>query len=221
AAKRFAIAEQTLSHYLDAHLQTLVGHQGELAIAGLSALTQGHQQLMLRHWLSTHTHVLPSEAWTNNLQAQMLAARDKTVCCALTNGEVRRFQNALYWVANTQTSPLHSLAPDVGNMDLGDGTLQVVERSTLSDEADKALGLKQLDGLVITRRKGGEVIRLAHTGQQRKVKKILQEAGIPPWLRDTWPLVFCGDTLVAIPNIAIAQGWEVKNGGYGLIWRSR
>ena len=35
-------------------------------------------------------------------------------------------------------------------------------------------------------------------------------------MRDMYPLVFAGDTLVAIPHIAIAEDWQAKQDEKGL-----
>ena len=35
----------------------------------------------------------------------------------------------------------------------------------------------------------------------KTLKKVLQELGVPPWVRDRLPLIYLGDTLVAIPGI--------------------
>jgi hypothetical protein len=35
------------------------------------------------------------------------------------------------------------------------------------------------------------------------VKKLLHDAGIPPWQRGSLPFVYCGDALAAVPGIGI------------------
>ncbi|MNP25948.1 tRNA(Ile)-lysidine synthase [compost metagenome] len=42
----------------------------------------------------------------------------------------------------------------------------------------------------------------------RKLKKIWQECNVPPWLRDTTPLLFYGETLIAAAGVFVTQdGW--------------
>jgi tRNA(Ile)-lysidine synthase len=50
---------------------------------------------------------------------------------------------------------------------------------------------------------------------------MFQEAGTPWWLRDGWPLVWRGDTLVAVPGIAVAAAYAASGEmpGYELRWR--
>jgi tRNA(Ile)-lysidine synthase len=47
-------------------------------------------------------------------------------------------------------------------------------------------------------RRGGERVKLAHHGTRRKVKDLLREAGVPPWLRASIPLLFEHDQVLAV-----------------------
>ncbi len=68
---------------------------------------------------------------------------------------------------------------------------------------------------------GGERIRLAANRPARAVKKLLQEANMPPWERDALPLVWSGDELVAVPGIGIALAYQAApdEAGWCLSWR--
>ena len=50
-------------------------------------------------------------------------------------------------------------------------------------------------------------MRPAPTGLRRPLKKLLQEWGVPPWQRGCLPLVYFGDTLVAVPGYAVARDY--------------
>lgn len=39
------------------------------------------------------------------------------------------------------------------------------------------------------------------TFRDRSLKKLLAATGHPPWVRDRWPLLVCGDTVVAVPGL--------------------
>ncbi|MBS0888792.1 tRNA lysidine(34) synthetase TilS, partial [Klebsiella variicola] len=55
----------------------------------------------------------------------------------------------------------------------------------------------------------------------RKLKKIWQELGVPPWRRDTTPLLFYGETpIAAADDLFVTTEGEVKDGeGVRLSWR--
>lgn len=82
-------------------------------------------------------------------------------------------------------------------------------------------GLRIPDGAQISLRyrQGGEVCRLAGR-RSRPLKKILQDADVPPWLRERIPLVHIGEELVCIPGIGICDGWRAGAGesGWKVVW---
>ena len=76
-------------------------------------------------------------------------------------------------------------------------------------------------GLSLRLRQGGEKLRLQAKGSTRSLKNLLQEACLPPWERERLPLVYCADTLVAVPGLGVASGWEAGAGeaGWLISWR--
>jgi tRNA(Ile)-lysidine synthase len=83
--------------------------------------------------------------------------------------------------------------------------------------------------VVVRPRAGGERIRLAGDRPRQTLKRLLQDAGVPPWQRDALPLVFCGDALAAVPGIGVdatfqaladAPGYEIRwHVGTAAEWR--
>jgi tRNA(Ile)-lysidine synthase len=47
------------------------------------------------------------------------------------------------------------------------------------------------------RQRGGKV-KLPGRRGTHKLKKLMQEWGVPPWMRDRVPLVYCGDKIIAV-----------------------
>jgi tRNA(Ile)-lysidine synthase len=72
-------------------------------------------------------------------------------------------------------------------------------------------------------RGGGERIRLALNRPTRAVKKLLQEARLPAWERQSLPLVWSDDDLVAVPGIGIALAFQsaADEAGWRIEWRPR
>lgn len=70
-------------------------------------------------------------------------------------------------------------------------------------------------------RAGGERIRPAGHAHRRPLKKLLNEAGIPPWLRPRMPLVEIGDSLAAVADRWIAAEWWSPPGNKALriVWQ--
>jgi tRNA(Ile)-lysidine synthase len=77
--------------------------------------------------------------------------------------------------------------------------------------------------LVVRSRRGGERIVLARGQPRRPLKHLLQEAKVPPWQRAGLPLVFDGETLVAVPGVGIAPEFQAHahDDAVRLDWRPR
>ena len=73
--------------------------------------------------------------------------------------------------------------------------LQIVTAST-------GISLEQWRQAVVTVRfrSGGEKIRLPGRAGQHVLKNLFQEAGIPPWERESLPLVYLDDELAAVAD---------------------
>ena len=68
---------------------------------------------------------------------------------------------------------------------------------------------------------GGERIRLAADRPRRALKGLLQDAGMPPWQRESLPLVFCGDALAAVPGIGVDVAFQAAAGHAGRVRGTR
>ena len=73
-------------------------------------------------------------------------------------------------------------------------------------------------------RHGGEVLRLAGRGR-RDLKRLLNEAGVPGFLRGRLPLLYRGEELLAVanaPQLSVAEPdtwqflWQVPTNDQGL-----
>jgi tRNA(Ile)-lysidine synthetase-like protein len=92
--------------------------------------------------------------------------------------------------------------------DLGGGVRAVREYDVVRLEGTVRWGPWTLEsdrsGLEVRTRRPGD--RLA--GRAKKVQDLLVDAKVPRAERDDWPLVVCGDEVVAVPGVAEAPGWE-------------
>jgi len=124
---------------------------------------------------------------------------------------IRRYRSALYLTPAEVLVPHELDQLTVGDFSLGDGMLQITS-------AD--VGLSTLENVRLVRRKGGERCRPLGRSGSCTVKKLLQEAGIPPWLKVHWPLLMVGEEVVAIPGICLCEGRQTKSGGFNATWCS-
>lgn len=69
----------------------------------------------------------------------------------------------------------------------------------------------------LRRRGGGERMRLHPSGPSRSLKNLLQEAGVPGWLRDELPLLWVGDQLAWIAGVGVAAPFACPPGEKGCL----
>ena len=80
------------------------------------------------------------------------------------------------------------------------------------------ISLAKFSGAAITVRvrQGGERLCVHAQRPRRSLKNLLQEARVPPWLRDRLPLLFCGEALVYVPGIGIDMAFRARRGERGI-----
>ena len=214
-------SSELLNDLADIDLQSL-GMPQKLSISGLAELTAPRQRNVLRR--AVRLCGLPSPPATRVYQVlnELLPARvDAQPLVEWDGACVRRYRDHLYVM-----SPLQRVDGDrdAGLLWSGSSTLSLGQgRGSLTLSAGVEEGIDPLlaeEGLTIRYRDGGETIRLGMQGHTKKLKKLLQEEGIVPWMRGALPLIFSGSKLVAVADLWIDADC-VANPGLQVKWTDR
>lgn len=168
-----------------------------LRIDQIRALGGQRRNNLLRYLLTRLGLPLPRDRQLDVELDRLLAAGPDTSPQLHWQGiYLRRFAGKLYLtggVPQVLQETEATLNPGL-SLSLPDGSLLV--------ESGQDAGLGQRAQAYLLRgRLGGEKIRPRLTGPNRRLASVLQETGVPPWLRDSLPLVFDGDNLVAVPAL--------------------
>jgi tRNA(Ile)-lysidine synthase len=179
-----------------------------LSIARLRGLELPLRKLVLRHWLRERALPPPDSRHLDHILSEVMSARayaDPLV--AWPGCEVRRYRDDLFAMAPLPPVPapgsIHwekgvlSLPSALGRLDLlaADGhRLDPVD--LFAHGLDVRFGVK------------GLFCRTARAGHRRPLKKLYQEAGVPPWMRSYVPLVFDQEDLIAVGDF-----WVCCSGG--------
>ena len=75
-------------------------------------------------------------------------------------------------------------------------------------------------GLELRYRVGGEEFKPVGQAYTRKLKKLLQEEGVVPWMREQLPLLYSGGQLVAVADLWIAADAAAEP-GTAVKWKNR
>ncbi|TSA17008.1 MAG: tRNA lysidine(34) synthetase TilS [Betaproteobacteria bacterium] len=221
AARHLAEASRTLDLLAEDDAKRAL-QDGTLEVAELRRLGSARSKNLLRWLLQRQGAAAPEADRLQEALRQLLeAGDDASVRVALGASELRRYAGRAYLLPSLPQPPadlrcewdgkrLWSL-PQLG------GALHFERRT--------GAGLGRLRvgefGLNLRLRQGGEKLRLRAKGSTRSLKNLLQEMRLPPWERERLPLIYCADTLVAVPGLGVASGWEAGAGesGWQISWR--
>ena len=174
-----------------------------LCISQLRSYEITRQQLVIREWFQALNLKMPTQAFVDRLQSEVLSAREDSDPVLSGQGYcVRRYRDKLYC--------LKQVAPEIVRASIwsvGQTTIRVSDLQTLSCvPASAGISSKQWQNAAITirARSGGEKIRLPGRKGHHALKKLFQEAGIPPWERETIPLVYLDDKLAAVGDLWVS-----------------
>ena len=132
--------------------------------------------------------------------------------------EIRRYRKCIYLLPElgSWSTPSEQAFDVAGNtLDLGSlGQLRLLPHAAPGIRADIVR-----DGLTVRFRMGGEEIRPVGHPCTHKLKKLLQQKGVVPWMRDRIPLLWSGSRLVAVGDLWIAAEVADRQ-GQGVEWRN-
>jgi tRNA(Ile)-lysidine synthase len=182
---------------------------GGILVEPLLEMPEERTRNLLRYWLGTVVGQAPDSRRLAAIVRDVLPARsDAEPEVHWPAGAVRRYRDTLFALdARTREilqRPREALSWRIGEpLDLGPGLGVVRVRRT----GGRGLAARWLDhGVLEVRfRAGGESIRPLGQAHRRPLKKLFQEAGVPPWWRDRVPLIYAGERLLAVGDLWIEE----------------
>lgn len=191
--------------------------QSFLEIEAASTLGAARMRSLLRTWLRRHGVEATESRELLTLQREVIeAASDRQPRLVLGSAVVRRHDGGLYLIARRAGRPQaperFEIEPGYERRTAGAGRLAL-----LPDRS--GAGVRAGSRYEIAFRQAGLECRLA--GRPAKpLKQVLQEARVPPWLRDAVPLLFVDGELAAVGGIGVCEGFvaEVGVAAVSLVW---
>ena len=183
--------------------------------ARLGALRPAQARNLLRWFLREHGLRPPTEARLSEMIKQLVGAGDDArIRIAQDGAEIGRHRGRIAVHARA-AAPYERIWEGESEVCLPGGTL-FFERSR-----GAGLAAAKLDRVTLRSRGGGERIRLAANRPTHAVKKLLQDARMPPWERASLPLIWSGDELAAVPGIGVALAFQTApdEAGWTVDWR--
>lgn len=191
-----------------------------LSISRLAQLSPERQRNLLRHLILDLGLPAPGAAHLESIVDSLVPARaDAMPVVSWPGASARRYRDQLYLLAaSEQDEEWPESIAVVGHcieLPHGMGTLE------FEDGAPAGLSAAVVQqGLELRFRVGGEKFKPVGQRHTRKLKKLLQEAGVVPWMREYLPLVYSGQRLVAVADLWIAAD-AADTPGTAINWRNR
>lgn len=191
-----------------------------LRVKHIKKLPPGRQRNLLRFWLARRAVQLPdSRRLQTILDCVLTAGRDTVPEVRWCGGAVRSYRRRLY-ALDSRALDLVDNEPAIhrweqeSSLPLGPGLGEI----SLVRKPGRGLDVARFEGrpLTIRWRQGGERIRPVGRCDRKTLKKLFQEAGVVPWMRDRVPLVFDGETLVAVADLWVSSDASPEDDRPGL-----
>ena len=161
-----------------------------LELAPIAGLSAARQRNALRYWLAAFSRLPDTDHWAG-WNALRDARDDAQPVWKLAEGELHRAGGRIWWLwgdwLRQPVVPLLWERPDLPLQLPGNGWLRL-----LGDIPDGPLR--------VSYRKGGEVMEVAQRGH-RDLKRLLNERGVPGFVRGRLPLLVCNEQLFAVANL--------------------
>jgi tRNA(Ile)-lysidine synthase len=216
SAKHCANAQNLLATFADDLLKTVIKQGGgTLDISRLQSYSILQQQLIIRQWFQHLGLKMPSQDFVQRILVQVVAAREDAAPVLSTQGYcIRRYRNELYCLKPSQKKLMDDLIWPSGKCSLkvADGVIYEIVKSASGIPSELWQGSK----VTVRFRSGGEAICVPGRSGHHALKKLYQEAGIPPWERAGVPLIYLDGKLAAVGEHWISAEFysETKESSY-------
>ncbi|XOV82054.1 MAG: tRNA lysidine(34) synthetase TilS [bacterium] len=124
----------------------------------------------------------------------------------LGDADIYSYNDIFYFESARPKPPAPALLRDGATITLPYGTLSLHQA-----QAGETMAFPAELPLKLAFRQGGETLRSSSQGAgdspglTRSLKQLLNEARVPPWRRDSYPLIYSGNDLVCVPGVAVAS----------------
>jgi tRNA(Ile)-lysidine synthase len=176
-----------------------------LALKVFDSLSQIRQQNMLRYWLMQQGYAVPEHHHWQQIYQQLATSKmDAQIDIRWGNVSLRVYRDRLYCLPQVV---------ETGNLSWNPAPFFSTESRLKTN----------LPNLHIRYRQGGERCKPEGRAHSQTLKKLLQDYGLEPWLRDKVPLLYSDETLVAVGDLWICAGYRAGSDEEGLVlcWQIR
>ncbi len=216
SARLCAEATELLAHVAEDDTKQVQRDDGTFSVTGLRALGEVRARNLLHQYCRDRGLSTPSAVQLQCIWDEVIgASEDSNPVVHWEGGEARRYRDMLF-----MGFPLTAHDATLSLPWSGQGTLLIPQLGELYGKPVVGMGIafqvlaeKQID---IRFRQGGEKLRPVGRAGHHALKKLFQEAGIPPWLRERIPLLYTDGQLLAVAGQWVAHEAAAQPGEAGI-----
>lgn len=189
-----------------------------LSINRLMVLSIARRRNAIRCWIENLGLPPPTSQHLDEAERRLLQAReDAEPIVSWPGTELRRYRDLLFAGPPLPPPPQDYLMPwpvaDAIELPPGCGRLQA--------EPVESGGLRRQSGYEVGLVSEGQSIRLPGRGHSSQLKKLFQDAGVPPWVRRRMPVILHTGRLAAVGELWIDAQFLAADdeSGWRLTWR--
>ncbi len=220
AAKHQAEAKSLINEISHGDLDAVCESEyTKIDISRFDILSSIRKKYVLRAWIKINKLVTPDAQIIEKIITEVIHANvDRNPCIKWKGSEVRRFRGYLYIM---QSLPAHDVKMSKpwnfeGSLKLASGYLKAI--------SSKGSGIKMdilsNNTVEIRYRQGGEQIRPSGRIETHDLKKLFQEQGVLPWLRNRIPLVYYENELIAVADLWVESKYAASGteAAWQIVW---
>ena len=189
----------------------LLGSSNQLSLSCIGHLSEARFLNLLHRWLSNYSNQPISFKIIQEIKKTFLSENKQTDPIITLGGvdnegsfQLRKYGEVLFILPHISPVILNERPSLQWNMenpiDLPTGKLTAIKSFGKGLETDAIKG-----NINIQWRIGGERCKPAGRNKSQRLKKLLQEYEIPPWLRDRLPLIYIDEKLAAVADVWVCD----------------
>ena len=188
---------------------------GRIALAGFNALPPARARNLLRYeWLAAGFRA-PDARWIEEARRQLATtiAQSETFL-ATSDGELHVYRGELHLVGHNRNQPVESVIWQ-GEAELSWAGGRVRFVPVIGSGLRRSLFVA--GELCLKARQGGEHLQLHAKRPRRTVRKLFQEASVPPWERERLPYLWLGEKLLWVGGLGVEAASACGAGEEGVL----
>jgi len=222
SARHCGEAAVLLNAWSEPRLGRLLNPAGNgLNLDGLQAQEDAAINGLLRQWFGSLGLKPPSQALLETVRQQFLhTGANASPRLAIQGRVLKKYRQTLYCLTEQSFNPL----PEPLNWPANTDSIRLPDGSVLSlTAAGSGIGqaLWHNSRITLKPRNGGEKLKLPNRAGRHDLKKLFQEAGIPPWERSSRPLIYLNGRLAGVAGLWVDEwAWtQIDAGCYRIAWQ--